>query len=411
MKKAIRDNHGRYEWVVLAMAWLTIVAIYWAWNLIPSIAYQLMPALGLSETQFMLIYASPMLASAIIALPGGSLGDKYGIRPIVGVAGFIGAAAGLARAFTPNFATMLIMMLLVGVAMGLAVSNLPKTVRTWFPLQRIGIASGIYVTGMGIGLTLGLITGPLFGNWQEAFLITGIIGFVIAICWTVFARSSPPGVKIDHPNISSGLRVSLRSRNVWLGGVSYFFLNAAFTIFGGNFPKALDNIHNIGPVSASFIASLYTIGLTVGNIIGPLLSARAGLRKPFLSGSAILGGIVLYFAWALAPAPAIRILAFIGGLILGFVPPLVYALPAELPEIGHAYVGGAGGMVNGLGSLGGFFLPLAVSSYVLVSETSTAYTLGFIMSAVLFICAAIPIFFVIETGFKARKLRGELPQA
>jgi ACS family hexuronate transporter-like MFS transporter len=77
--------------------------------------------------------------------------------------------------------------------LGLAESgNFPagvKAVAEWFPVKERALATGIFNSGTSIGAVVAPILVPwilgLYG-WQEAFIITGAIGFVWLVFWWIF---------------------------------------------------------------------------------------------------------------------------------------------------------------------------------------------------------------------------------
>ena len=395
-------RYPRYRWVVLGMAWMIVVCIHWGWYLIPSLAHCLVPQLGLNHVQFTLLVTGPTLMAVFSSIPGGALGDRYGIRSIVAIATFLAAIIGLARIFAPNFGGMYTLMLLYGTVLGLAIPNLPKLVGIWFPPEQAGLASGIYVTGMGTGLSLGLLTGPHFGGWRPAFTYTAILILVVAVLWTLLARNAPKGVEIHMPPMVSGIKKGIRSKNIWLVAVAQFLFMGTFVSFSGNLPKALESVHHISPGTAGAIASLLTWGLVAGNFLLPILSDRVGLRKPFIYLGVVTAAVCLFFAWFLAPSTATWILVFLGGFILGGVPPILFTIPLELPEIGHEYVGGASGLVVSLLNMGGFLLPLLVMSPLVITGTLSAYTTGFLVTMVILAAIVLPTIFLRETGARAK---------
>jgi nitrate/nitrite transporter NarK len=200
----------------------------------------------------------------------------------------------------------------------------------------------------------------------------------------------------------SGIKSGLRSRNILLVCVAYFLFMGTFTAFSGNFPEALEIIHNISPATAGAITALFTGGGIVGNLLVPTLSDRLGLRKPFIYGAVIIIPVGLFFAWQLAPSVATWVLVFAAGLGVGTLPPVILTLPLELPEIGHEHVGGTTGLMITAHAIGGVIIPLFVISPIVSSGTSGAYTTGFLVMALLLIAAVIPTIFLRETGRRGR---------
>jgi nitrate/nitrite transporter NarK len=397
------NRYPNYGWVVLGMACLTMITVMWGWQMIPALAYQLTPELKLSQTEFTLIFTAPVLAAIFASLPGGALGDRYGIRAVVAVAGFIAAITGLLRAFTPNFTGLFILMLIYGIAWGMVVPNLPKLVGVWFSPERSGVASGIYMGSMGVGGALGLFTAPFFPGWREAFICTGLLSLIVAVLWVVFARSAPAGVVIERPNIVSGVKVGIKSRNIWLLAAIQFMIQGAIISFQGNLPQALTGIYGMSPQSAAGVSALMTLGFVTGNLILPVLSDRIGLRKPFVFTGALIGATALYLAWLTAPGPGVWVLSYLGGAIIGGAPPVLFAVPAELNEIGEACVGGASGIIVSSMNIGGFVLSVFITSPIMAPGTLSAYTTGFLISMICLASIAVPAIFLTETGKKKRR--------
>jgi len=353
--------------------------------------------------QFTMLFTVPTLVAAVTSIPGGALGDRFGIRLIVGIAAVLAGVLGLARAFLPNYPGMLTMMVLFGISFGFVIPNLPKMVGIWFPPRQVGLASGIYMTGLGMGTALGLLTGPMFGGWKPAFTYMGILMLAVSFLWIFLARSAPKGVKIEMPPLIDGIKKGVKSKNIWLVSLANFLLLGGFIALSGNIPHALESVHDISPQSAGAIASLVTWGFVVGNFFIPIASDRVGLRKPFLYGSALIAGVVFYLAWMLAPGAATTVLLFIGGLFLGGVVSLLMTLPVEFPEIGHQYIGGAAGVAAAWMNLGGFILPILVITPLVATGTQGDYNNAFLAAGIIVAAIAVPALFLQETGSKARK--------
>jgi len=399
------ERYPRYRWIILGLASLTLLCLYWSWFLIPSVASRMSPELGLSHTQYTLIFTAPVLMGIWGALTAGAAADRFGIRVVVGTVLFLGGAAGLARAFAPNFAVMFILMCLVGLSVYGATPNLPKLVAIWFPPRQAGLAASFYTMAIGLGLSLGMLTGPLFPGWRAAFSYIGIATLAVAFLWAFLARSAPKGVAIKMPPMISGIKRGLRSRNILLTSVVYFLFMGTFTSFTRNFPEALEIIHNISPATAGVIASLLTGSGILGNLLAPAISDRIGLRKPFIYGIIITIPVCLFFAWQLAPSAATWVLVCLGGIAVGSLPPIVLTLPLELPEIGREHVGGATGVILSAMALGGFTMPLFLISPIMAAGTLAAYSTGFLVTALLIAAAIIPALFIMETGQRGKAKR------
>jgi MFS family permease len=392
------ERYPKYRWVILGLAWLTVAFLHCSWYLMPSLASPLSADLGLSHMQYTLIFIAPVMMGIWGSTTAGAAADRFGIRIVVGIAIFLGGAAGLARVFVPDFTGMFILSCLVGIAIYGAMPNLPKLVGIWFPPRQAGLASGIYMTAIGAGMSLGMFAGPLFPDWQAAFTTVGIITLVVAALWALLGRNAPKGVAIKMPPMITGIKTGLKSRNILMACAVEFLFLGMLTSFTGNFPKALEVIHNTSPATAGAMTALLTCSGILGNIVIPALSDRIGRRKPFLYAAMIMVPLTLFPAWQLAPSTASWILIALGGFATGSIPPIVLTLPLELPEISQEHVGGATGLIMSATALGGVVFPLLVASPIMAAATTEAYSVGFLVVLLLVAAAVIPTLFLMETG-------------
>jgi sugar phosphate permease len=395
-------SYPRYRWVLLGLAWLCQLCVIWNWFLIPSLATELYPALDLTQWRYTLIFTTPMMVAIVTTYLGGGLADRFGIRPTVFIAVLISGVCGLTRAFTPSFAAFLGLAALLGVANSFLPPNLTKLVGTWFPRRQIGLATGIYASAQAIGFSIGLVSGPRFADWRAAFLYVGLITVTVAVIWLVLGRNTPAGINVPKTEFSAGIRRALTSRNVCLAAVAMFLILGAFQTYSANLAKALVGVHGMSPVQAGSISSLLTWGALAGTLLIPAISDRVGVRRPFIYGGAVIAATCFYLAWRLAPDGAIMFWIMLGGFSLGGMMPLIFSLPLEFPEIGSQYVGGSAALMNSLGNLGGVLVPLAVTP-LLVLENQLAYNNGFAVVAALLALVALPVWFLLETGWRANR--------
>ena len=93
-------------------------------------------------------------------------------------------ASSTASAFWPLF----VFMCIFGIGFSMSFSSLPKLVGLWFPAKKVGLATGIYVTGIAIGVAIALgitrsVIFPITNSYQGTFFIWSIPLAVGAILW------------------------------------------------------------------------------------------------------------------------------------------------------------------------------------------------------------------------------------
>jgi NNP family nitrate/nitrite transporter-like MFS transporter len=382
-----------YRWVILALAWLVIFFVNYSWYVLPPLEEEFSSSLGLSTDQIYLLLTAPTLAAALSSLPGGTVGDRLGVRRTVLAGILLGSAVGTLRALSTGFPLLLFLTFLVGASMGLVVPNLPKMVGEWFPEGERGAASGIYVSSMGLGISAGLFSGALFPSWKWAFLCTGAGMLLSSLLWLSLARE-PPGGRREGVPLRESLFRATRSRNVWLLAFSYFLFMGAFVSYTGGLTHAVQEVFGVEAEEAGALSALAVVGMVVGNLLWPPLADRTGRFRGLLILCSLLSGPLLFFAWLWSYGYLTWVLVFVGGLMAGGIPPLLLAYPPLLPEVGARYSGGAGGMILTSGNLGGITVMMALFSPL----SKRGYDPAFLFLALFFSSIALLAVFLSRVG-------------
>jgi nitrate/nitrite transporter NarK len=397
-------KYPTYRWVILFIGWLILASLMISWFAVVVRAYDLIPGLSLTPAQFGLIVTAPTLAAIFLSIPGGMLGDRFGIKWVVGLTGVICVVAGILRMSASSFGLMFGCQLGIGLAYCVAFSNLPKMVAIWFPPKEVGLATGLFITGMGIGQAGILAFGAAFSTWQQTMLNVGIIMAVVTILWFLFARAAPavaPAGDLHaagRVGVMESLAYNFKQKNTWLIGIAYFLILGAFTCITGSFPYMLGRVHRISPGVAGAISSTLIFAMLGGHIIGPTVSDRIGLRKPILYVSMVGTAICVFFAWLTAMSTATWIFLIIGGLFLGSGFPIVFTFPVELPGVGPKWAGGCMGIILAIGNVGAF----VTMPYIFTPVAETNPTLGYGIMALFLVATILPMLLVPEVGARAR---------
>lgn len=139
-------------------------------------------------------YSMYMLAAGILGIFTGRLSDKYGPRILVTISGLL-AGIGLLLMSQINslWQVYLIWGLFMGIGGSCVVVPVLSTIPRWFTKKR-GIAMGITAAGFG----LGAVISPLLAqwlistyDWRQAFIILGLVTFIIIIPLAQFMKHSP----------------------------------------------------------------------------------------------------------------------------------------------------------------------------------------------------------------------------
>jgi cyanate permease len=144
--------------------------------------------------------------------------DRIGIRKAGGIGAAIMAAGSLLTGTATSFMTLLVPTALFGIGFSLVYPNLPKLVSVWFSQEKAGVATGIYVTGIGTGAALALtitlpIILPITNTIQGTFYIWSLPAIATAILWWIVVK--PPSLPEEGPKDQQGGGRHVSSHGVW----------------------------------------------------------------------------------------------------------------------------------------------------------------------------------------------------
>jgi len=216
---------------------------------------------------------------------------------------------------------------LLGVGEAANFPGLAKTVSEWFPPKERTVATGIANIGAGTGI---MVATPLVAwiilmwGWQQAFVVTGALGFVWLIFWLLLyhppakhflitseelaiVQKSHNDFNVREEEAEKGVwKVVLRQKNFWGLGISRFFSEPSWQFFANWIPiylatqRGLD-IKQIGMFAwVPFLAS--NLGSLVGGFISPFFH-KLGVsiltsRKLAVTASACIMPVTLLIAAA-----------------------------------------------------------------------------------------------------------------
>ncbi len=346
-----------YRWVILVIVYLSILAFTFIFQSIPPILPFIQSELHLTYSQSGLLMSLFSLPGIFVSLFGGFLSDRSGIRPL-GMGCFLLMLGGtLLVGLGRDLQTLELGRVIAGIGAFTLSVFLPKIISQWFKDKELGLAMGIYNTGVPLGsvICFGLFgkIGNLWG-WRIPLVIVEIYLIIISILFLTLYRL-PYSSETKKGKPLSILR-SLKEMGlaIWFVGLSWLWFNAAFTSFVTFAPDF-------------FLQKGYTIeqsGLLIGiPLLGSLFfSAPIGYLVDRLKHQEWfigIGGIALailallfnYSSWFL-------LLVILMGISSAVIPAPIYSLPPEILKTEN--VGLGFGITSTCSSIGLFVAPFLV---------------------------------------------------
>ncbi|HEV8714032.1 MAG TPA: MFS transporter [Candidatus Binatia bacterium] len=386
------EHPTRTRWLIVGLIFCSYVLMISDRVNISIAAKYIMPEYGLSDVQMGWVFSAFVLSYAILQVPGGWLGDRFGPRRMLAaaicwwsvftamtaIAGelFLTALLGVVGSF-------IVVRVLIGIGEAIGPPSGNRIVANWVAPQERGLALGIAVSGSSLGAAL---TPPLIAwimvtlGWRAAFLLAGGVGIILAFVWYWLVRDWPADhswvntAELQHiAQASASLSdQSLRSGPVpWraiLGRADLWFLTASYSVIGYVayiylfwFYLYLVNVHGFSVLNGGVYSTAPFLAGALASLLGGWLTDR--LSRQFgkrlgrcgmgLGGLLLTAGLLCAGAAAKDPYLVILFLSLgAGALFLG-----VAAYFATTIDLAKAYAGMVGGFMNMGGNLGGALSP------------------------------------------------------
>lgn len=179
---------GRYRWRIVALLFFATTINYIDRQVIGILKPVLEKEFNWSETQYGEIVMVFSACYALGLLVFGRFVDKVGTKLGYTVSIVVWSIAAMAHALAKSTFGFGAARALLGLG---EAGNFPvavKSVAEWFPKKERAFATGLFNSGANIGAVAAPAIVPWLASaygWQEAFIWTGVIGFVWLIFWLV----------------------------------------------------------------------------------------------------------------------------------------------------------------------------------------------------------------------------------
>ncbi|WP_347354893.1 MFS transporter [Intrasporangium sp.] len=300
-------------WTMVVALLAVAVNLRVAITSVPPLIDTISADLGLSHAMAGVLTALPVLCMGLFAPLAGRLAERAGAAVVV-LCSAVGILLGtIARGLGDNVALLYLGTFVAGVGIAVASTLLPQLVKIFFPPQRMGLVTGLYMAGMLGGATLAsAVAVPLaerLGSWQASLGAWAVLALLGVLVWAPFTvRVRARHVRGEGPH--GGL--PWRSLTAWTVAIylalqSWCFYSSVAWLA----PSYVE--HGWSKTAAGYLLAAFTAAQIVSGLLGPALSDRVRDMRVLLLVSAALG-IVGSFGIYLAPLAAPWVWAFVLGL-------------------------------------------------------------------------------------------------
>jgi predicted MFS family arabinose efflux permease len=247
-------------------------------------------------------------------------------------------ASNLLAAFAPNFATMLVARLLLGLCVGGFWTFAPAAATQLVPHSAQARAMSYVLAGVSaatvLGVPAGSFLGTLFG-WRASFAVTGALATVVLLVQLWLLPAIPPVRAIGARDLLTPL--TRRMAQVGLLAVLFFIAGhfAAYTYL----KPLLQQVFGLAPNSVSTLLLVYGAVGFIGTFLGGSLVARSVRATTLLAALMLATALLLSTVIGTGFVPG-AVVVVIWGVAFGLIPValtgwMMEAVP-DAPEAGQA---------------------------------------------------------------------------
>jgi NNP family nitrate/nitrite transporter-like MFS transporter len=184
------------QYRALGLSTLAFTVCFAVWTIFSIIGVKIKQDLGLTETQFGLLVATPVLTGSLSRIFLGVWTDQYGGRIMLPLQMLITAVSVWLLASVQTYVVFLMIALGLGLAGGSFIIGIAYVSR-WFEAERQGTALGIFGAG-NVGAAVTNFAAPFLViavGWEDTARIYAVVLVAMAIAFYIFAKEDPVRVE------------------------------------------------------------------------------------------------------------------------------------------------------------------------------------------------------------------------
>ena len=271
------EVYKRYS-VLFSSTW-SFTVCFMIWMMLAVVGIPVKQQLGLSETEFGILAATPVLSGSLIRVPLGIWTDRYGGRIVL----FCLMIACVPAIFLMQYADAFWQFLVIGLVMGLAGGSFSvgtPYVARWFPKEQQGFAMGVFGAG-NAGSAVNKFVAPAliaYGTWHLVPSVYAAIMLGTAILFW-FTSYDDPKHRVSG-SVTLGQQLALLKDPGVLRYSQYYSV-----VFGGYVALALwmtkyyVGEYGLSLQTAAFLAACFSLPGGVLRAFGGYLSDKFGAYK------------------------------------------------------------------------------------------------------------------------------------
>jgi len=365
-----RPTRVRYQ--VVAFALTLAMLAYIQRVAISQAATPLSADLGLDKTEMGLIFGAFALSYALLEIPMGALGDRFGVRRVLAPLVLLWSAFTAISGAAWNFTSLWIIRFIFGAGEAGCFPNLTKMLSVWLPqVERVRAQSLMWACTRWAGAVtppIALLVITLVG-WRGAFVFFGLLGALWVAAFFFLYRDDPaahPRVNAEELHLLEGSRALaaevpeggwfrvLANVDVLLLVIQYAFFSFVWYFYVTWLPTYLIEAWGQSEAQAAGYAVVPLLFGGFGALLSGMIPSRIPRRAIALFGFAATAVALFLVTQATSVAVAVALMA-----VASFCSDLTMPISWNTcVEVGRRYTATVAATMNMFSGLAGFAAPV-----------------------------------------------------
>lgn len=415
---------GSYRWTICALVFAATTINYLDRQVVGILKPVLEQQFSWTESDYGAIVTAFTASYALGMVVFGRIIDKIGTKMGYSLSIVVWSLAAMAHAAARSTFGFGIARAALGIGES---GNFPaaiKTVAEWFPKKERALATGLFNCGANVGAIAAPLLVPwivaLYG-WEEAFILTGAVGFVWLVAWIIFyeipSKQKRLG-KAEYDYIHSDNEEEtpdevkekpmkwgrlLFIRQTWVFIVGKFFTDPIWYFFLFWLPSYFSSTFDLNLSKLGLPLAIVYSATTIGSIGGGYLSSyliRKGMpvfkaRKTAMLIIALLVVPIMLARYTSDMWVAVGLISLAAAAHQAWSANIFTTVSDMFPKRAVSSVVGIGGMA---GSVGGALFPLFIGAvldyYIGLGKLTAGYNIIFTICGFAYVLAWVLMHFI-----------------
>jgi ACS family hexuronate transporter-like MFS transporter len=279
------------RWYMIGLVTIGTVLGYLTRNAMSVAAPSLEGSLGITTQQYSYIVAAYSACYTLMQPVAGYILDVLGTKIGYAMFAILWAIFCMGTALANSWVGLAMARGAVGMAEAAMIPAGLKASSEWFPAKERSIAVGYFNVGSSVGAMLApplVVWAIVAHSWEMAFIITGILSLIWAICWLIFYKHPKDQKKLSseersyildgqeaHHQTSNAKKMSawqiLRNRQFWGIALPRFLAEPAWGTFNAWIPLFMFKAYGFNLKEIAMFAWMPMLFADFGCILGGYL--------------------------------------------------------------------------------------------------------------------------------------------